>query len=203
MKLRTKCPNCGQEYLVDSSVIGLTLRCRHCDKDFTAAKICPEPSKPNSSGFYNGIDSSPKATSSTRPNFVFNQQTSTVSSLKKNKKPKKQVNNGSDNSALNWIGDFFNFKVMITPSLIRLEFLLLFIGGSVSALVYPFQTENRSIMWQILMCVAFVFVGIPLWAVVLHTFYELAMIPFVILETLLEISNKLDEKNKELNATKD
>lgn len=95
-----------------------------------------------------------------------------------------------------WINDFFNFKVMITPSLIRLEFLLLFISASVSSLVYPFQIENRSITWRILMSAVFLFVGIPLLAILLHTIYELTMIPFVILETLLEIRNKLDEKAK-------
>ena len=44
------------------------------------------------------------------------------------------------------------------------------------------------------MSVVFLFVGIPLLALLLHTIYELTMIPFVILETLLEIRNKLDEK---------
>jgi len=49
-------------------------------------------------------------------------------------------------------------------------------------------------MWRIMLCVLLVFLGIPVLALTLHTIYEFTMIPFVILETLLEIRNKLDEK---------
>ena len=116
MKLRTKCPNCGHEYIVDSSVIGLTLRCRYCNQEFTSEKISTTSSPPKSSAFHEKFDLPPKTSNSIRPNFVFNQQQSNVSSNFKNN---PSADNHRENPCLKWIAGFFDFRTIVIPSFVR------------------------------------------------------------------------------------
>ena len=170
MKTKIKCPCCEEVYSVDKSLIGELVKCENCGTTFTASRI----------------------TNISLPQKDSSKPQKTVSPQNAGENPSSEINN--TNGIEKWINDFFNFKIMITPELIKAEFYLLLFCGSVSALVYPFQLEDRSIMWRIMLCVLLVFLGIPVLALTLHTIYEFTMIPFVILETLLEIRNKLDEK---------
>ena len=96
----------------------------------------------------------------------------------------------------NWIKDFFDFKVMMTPTLVRLSFLFIFVGSSLAILAFPFKADNMSTGSRFLLFFVILLMGIPIWAIFLHTLYELTMVPFLILENLTEIRNKLDEKTK-------
>lgn len=170
MELRTICPYCGTQYVVDDSFIGHTVRCEYCDEEFTA-----ENNDANSLPKENNY--SPKGRS---PN------TGTKTSADYNRPAKFE----------NWIKDFFDFKVMMTPMLVRLSFLFIFIGSSLAILAFPFKADNMGTGSQFLLFLVILLVGIPIWAIILHTLYELTMVPFLILENLTEIRNKLDEKTK-------
>ena len=191
METRTKCPYCSEEYIVDDSTIGHLVMCKSCEKSFIARKFVavspPQISLPNSSSF----SSNNAKTDSQLPSPPQKQQSSVAS------KGKKQLDHECSTKTRNLIKDFFDFKIMIIPSLVRLSFLFFFIISSLAALAYPFKTANISTAGQILLCVVIVFIGIPVWALILHAFYELTIIPFSILDTLNEIKNKLDEKKVE------
>lgn len=96
------------------------------------------------------------------------------------------------------------FKIMVTPSWVRISFLVEFIIGSVFILIQPLRminyivrtSDTKQTMFLVVSYFVIVFLGIPALAIILHMVNELAMIPFSILNTLLEIRNKLDEKAK-------
>lgn len=180
METKIKCPWCDQEYTVDSSLVGQTVKCEICEKRFTARNTLfnslPSNSVQNKKSFY-----------------------ASSNSIKNPSSKKKR-----DNTGWKWIADFFDFKIMVTPVFIRMSFIFLFIIGSCVILIYPFVTIWKNFgtksIWSILLFglgyVIYAILSIPLFAVISHTFYELTMIPFSILNVLTEIRNKLDEKTK-------
>ena len=98
----------------------------------------------------------------------------------------------------NWISDFFDFKIMVTPFLVRVNFLFLFIGGTIAIIILPFNYTWEKIDTPLFILLYFIYlvITIPLLALTLHAFYEWTMIPFSILDVLKEIREKLDEKAK-------
>jgi predicted Zn finger-like uncharacterized protein len=54
MEVKIKCPWCGREYTVDSSIIGQTVKCISCDKQFKAESISSRsiPSYSNRPAWY-------------------------------------------------------------------------------------------------------------------------------------------------------
>ena len=182
MEVKIKCPWCGREYTVDSSIIGQTVKCISCDKQFKAESI----------------------SSRSIPSYMIQKMKSACSS----EDPIPIENSSSEAYGKKTIGnvleDFFDFRIMVTPFFIRTSFVFLFLGGSYFVLRYPFVTIWKDLdtknPWSIfLFClgyVVYVVLGIPLFAVILHALYELTMIPFSILDVLKEIREKLDEKAK-------
>lgn len=170
MELKINCPYCETQYVVDDSVIGRTVRCEFCDVEFVVG----------------GTDaySLPKEANNASKNYYTNSGKKTSADYNR---PAKFEN---------WIKDFFDFKVMMTPTLVKLSFIFIFVGSSLAILAFPFEADNMSTESQYLLFFVILFVGIPIWAIVLHTLYELTMVPFLILENLTEIRNKLDEKTK-------
>ena len=95
---------------------------------------------------------------------------------------------------------------MITPSFVRISFTLVFISGLLVILVWPFKIGfMRYVYWddfnKILGYLVMVLIEIPLFALILHVIYELTMIPFSILNTLLEIRNRLNENSAPTNKS--
>lgn len=180
MEVKIKCPWCGREYTVDSSIIGQVVKCISCDKLFKAESI-------SSTAMPSDI------IQQMEPGYSHKDSIENSSSEAYRKKPIGNV-----------IEDFFDFRIMVTPFFIRTSFVFLFLGGSYFVLRYPFVTIWKDLdtknPWSIILfClgyVVYVVLGIPLFAVILHALYELTMIPFSILDVLKEIREKLDEKAK-------
>ncbi len=183
MELRTKCPYCGQKYDIDDSFIGRTVKCECCYNEFVVEKTFRafRQSKPSAK---TSVDSLPKENNYSPKGRSPN--TGTKTSADYNRTAKVE----------NWIKDFFDFRVMITPTLVRLSFLFFFVGSSLAILAFPFKADNMSTGSRFLLFFVILLMGIPIWAIILHTLYELTMVPFLILENLIEIRNKLDETTK-------
>ena len=180
MEIGIKCPWCNREYTVDTSIIGQTVRCISCDKLFKAESI------------------SSRSISS----YMIERMKSAC--FPDNSIEYSSSDDEDSNETGNKISDFFDFKIMVLPFFVRLSFSLEFIAGSFAILILPFiylkqiiDVNNPvHIMLFALGYLMLVIIGIPLTAIILHTFYELTMIPFSILDVLKEINNKLDEKTK-------
>lgn len=191
MEVRIKCPNCGQEYVIDNSFIGQAVNCEKCGTKFTARKLATASPTPNVSEHL----FSPSTTSFSSPSKPTAHQNlqSPVYSLK----PGDQVGIWS------WVKDFIDFKIMVTPSLIKISFILFFVVGALALLITPIVlmwknidvNETGRIVKFALLYIVYNILGIPLLAIILHMSYELLMIPFVILNTLLDIQNKIDKNN--------
>ena len=90
---------------------------------------------------------------------------------------------------------------MVTPSLVRTFFVLFFVVGALVLLIWPIVLMRKSIdvnetgriVESALVYIVYIILGIPLWAIILHMSYELLMIPFLILNTLQDIQNKMDK----------
>ena len=176
MKTKIKCPCCEEEYSVDKSLIGELVKCENCGTTFTASRTAPI---------------SPLQNDSSRNQTPFLPQDPVENPLSEYSRT---------GGLLGWIKAFFDFKVMITPSFVRISFFLVFVSGMLVILVWPFKMGfMRYVEWydfsKILGYLVMVLIEIPVFAFVLHVVYELTMIPFSILNTLLEIRNRLDEKN--------
>ena len=175
MKTKIKCPCCEEEYSVDKSLIGELVKCENCGTTFSASRIA------NKSPLQ-------KEPSSNQTAFL----------------PQDPVENpiseySGTGGLWEWIKAFFDFKVMITPSFVRLSYALVFLSGVPAILVWPFKMGfMRDAYWddfaKIIGYVVMVLIEIPAFALVLHIIYELTMIPFSILDTLLEI-RRLNEKS--------
>ena len=187
MKTKTKCPWCDQEYFVDSSLIGRVVKCGTCDKEFFAKNDATVSPLSNHYLFASKKQKTNTGSSnkSTRRTF-FSSQDPVENALSEK--------NGT-NKINQWIKDFFDFKIVVTPTLVRLSFLLDFIGGSFCALWYILENEDGLLVQFLLGMLAFLVV-IPAGALMLHYLYELTIVPFSILDTLKEIRDKLDEKTK-------
>ena len=93
---------------------------------------------------------------------------------------------------------------MITPSWVRISFFLDFVIGVLFITIWPIKNidrfinvnDSKQIVAFALVYVLDVLLGIPLLAVILHMVHEMTMIPFSILNVLLEIRNKLDKKTQ-------
>ena len=178
MELRTKCPYCGQKYDIDDSFIGRTVKCECCYNEFVVEKTFRafRQSKPSAK---TSVDSLPKETNNAPTEHSPNTGKKTMADYNRPGKVE------------NWIKDFFDFKVMMTPMLVRLSFLFIFIGSSLAILAFPFKADNMGTGSQFLLFLVILLVGIPIWAIILHTLYELTMVPFLILENLIEIRTLL------------
>ena len=176
METKIKCPWCGREYTVDSSIIGQTVKCISCDKQFKAESI----------------------SSRSIPSYMIQKMKSACSS----EDPIPIENSSSEAYGKKTIGnvleDFFDFKIMVTPFLVRVNFLFLFIGGTIAIIILPFNYTWEKIDTPLFILLYFIYlvITIPLLALTLHAFYEWTMIPFSILDVLKEIREKLDEKAK-------
>ena len=184
MKTNIKCPCCEEVYSVEKTLIGELVKCENCGTTFTASKISI-------------LSSLQRDSSGNQTNFL----------------PQNPVENplsGSEYSGTGglwgWIKAFFDFKIMITPSFVRISFTLVFISGLLVILVWPFKIGfMRYVYWddfnKILGYLVMVLIEIPLFALILHVIYELTMIPFSILNTLLEIRNRLNENSAPTNKS--
>lgn len=203
MESRIKCPNCGQEYVIDNSFIGQTVICEKCGTKFTARKIAAASPTPNASP--NSILFNPKKpkTYSLPPKYSRQRQAnSTAVSPDPIENPPADYY--STNGIWNWITAFFKFKIMITPSWVRISFFLDFVIGVLFITIWPLKNidrfinvnDSKQILAFALIYALDVLLGIPLLAVILHMIHEMTMIPFSILNVLLEIRNKLDKKTQ-------
>lgn len=199
MEWKIKCPWCNQEHIIDSSCIGKNVKCKSCDQEFKARITNVGSPLANSFVNHTRFDSPPKKTINVQQNKNCQHQSSITSS---NPTRNPQIKSYRANKIWIWVQNFFDFKVIVIPAFVRGSFLLLFVSGTISILVYPFndlcekvdERKISDILFFVMCYFALLFVVVPLWALVLHAFYELTMIPFLILDTLHEIRNKLDEK---------
>lgn len=198
MEVKIKCPWCDQEYTVDSSFVGQTVKCEICEKDFKARNDLFNPLPTNSNQKKKPIHSSSNSNKNppSKKSFWFDQGFEAPNSNKNPPSPKKD--NARDNAGWKWIADFFDFKIMVTPFLVRVNFLFLFIGGTIAIIILPFNYTWEKIDTPLFILLYFIYlvITIPLLALTLHAFYEWTMIPFSILDVLKEIREKLDEKAK-------
>ena len=199
MEWRIKCPWCDQEHVVDSSMIGHIVKCKGCDKIFKAGKTTVVSPPPRPTPYFFDFQ---KTKTNTVPSNKNNNQKNTFVPSDSIGAPSENYHRYNRN--WNWINDFFDFRTIVIPTFVKVSFFLLFISGSISILVYPFNGLGEKVdtnkIGQIMLFVLFYFVlvvvVIPLWAIVLHALFELTMIPFLILDTLYEIRNKLNQTTK-------
>lgn len=176
MKTKIKCPSCEEVYSVDKSLIGELVKCENCGTTFTASRTA----------------------------YMFPLQNDSSKSQKTFLSQDSEENLLSEYSGTGgwwgWIKAFFDFNVMITPSFVRISFSLILVSGILVILIWPFKMGFMSYAdWddfsKIIKYLVIALIAIPVFALVLHMIYELTMIPFSILNILLEIRNRLDEKN--------
>lgn len=204
METKIKCPNCGQEYVIDNSFIGQAVNCEKCGTKFTARKLAAVSPAPNA--LPDSILFNPDLTNRTTPSSQCPPKQPT--SFSPSFPLELSVSDHEESKETwNWVKAFFDFKIMVTPSLIRMSFLFVLILGAIAILIIPFRLpswgfqhiyleDTKEIFIFAIKYMAVIILGIPLYALILHIVYELTMIPFSILDVLKEIRNKQDKDTK-------
>ena len=187
METKTKCPWCDQGYTVLSILTDQVVTCPKCDKKFTVRPCESDSSEPDSFPPLNSFASQQQKETPTASDAVKYRHISSTHPALPSSYDKDKMWKG--------IKDFFGFKIMIIPIFAKILFFLAFVGGSVWLLTMPYRMIGINDLSQNLRLVFAYFVifvfGIPIFAILLHALFELILLLFSILDTLVEIRNRL------------